>query len=112
MIRVILAITSLASLAAMLQVSYVLKELSMKLGSVTKMPRYYRAYYIMGGLIFVAVVGRMLKASLILASSEKVPPPLNEGCVFLLLYHLPLFLSAAVGLAVTLKYWAWLLKEE
>ena len=110
--KLILAILSSMGIIAAAYVSYVLKELSWKLGSVTKMPPYYRAFYLMGGLLSVAIFARTLKASLLLVSPEFVPMPLNSASFYVAAYHIPLFLGMLVGLWATLKYWKWLLEER
>lgn len=110
--KLIIAILSSMGIVAAIYVSYVLKELSWKLGSVTKMPPYYRVFYLMGGVLSVAIFARILKASLILVPPETIPYPLNSPFFYVAAYHIPLFLGMLTGLWATLKYWKWLLEER
>jgi len=111
-VELIIAMLSSSSLISAIYVSFVLKELSWKLGSVTKMPPYYRAFYLMGGLLFIALFARLMKTALLLVPAEAIPFPLNLEGFYVTTYHIPMFLGMVVGLWATLKYWKWLLEER
>jgi len=110
--NLVTALLSSLGLVAAIYLTYILGELSWKLGSVTKIPPYYRLFYITALLLAVALVSRLIKASLITASPEKVPAIFTSEIFYLWTYHIPLAVGLTVGLGVTLRYWKWLLKEK
>ncbi len=91
---------------------FILAKLSDKLGSVTKMPRYYRGFYLASLFLMIAVVMRFLKANLLFAGLPQPGFALLGWDPFSLLYYVSLALSATIGLAITWCYWGWLLKER
>lgn len=91
----------------------ILARLSDKLGAVTKMPKYYRGFYVASALLLVAALVRFLKANLLFAALPQTGLAfLNSDVVSLLFYHIPLALSSTIGLVITWRYWGWLLKER
>ena len=55
---------------------------------------------------------RFLKASLLFPGLPQPGFALLERDLFSLLYYVSLALSATIGLAITWRYWGWLLKER
>ena len=98
--------------AALIYAVVILLQLSKKLGEVTKMKRYYRGYYASAALLFLALIVRILNASLLfspIASSEAWQQ--NHWIAFSLPHNILLAIGLTIALPVTIKYWGWLLKE-
>jgi hypothetical protein len=91
-------------------ITLIMAKLSQKLGAVTKMRGYYRGFYISAIFLLVSLIAYFLKTSVLLAS-EQAPALLNNDWFYLLTYYLPLAVGTSVSLAITLRYWDWLLKE-
>jgi hypothetical protein len=85
-------------------------SLSQKLGAVTKMPGYYWGFYVSAIFLLVSLIAYFLRTSMLLAS-EQVPTLLNNDLFYLLIYYLPLAIGTSISLAITFRYWDWLLKE-
>lgn len=74
--------------------------LSQRLGAVTKMPGYYRWFYVAAALVGASSVTRVLGAS--------VGP--DEG---LALFCMATFaLGVTIGVVVAWRYWSWLFGER
>jgi len=97
-------------LVALMYAVYILANLSRRFGFILKMPPYYRGFYMAMGLMGVALVSHLLRASTILA--ESAPYPFAEDWFYLLTYYLPLAISVSVCLGIAWRYWSWLLKEQ
>lgn len=104
-------LVSAVGLAGMVVTLVVLARLSRKLGEVTKMPPYYRWFYVAAALVGLALLTALLWAS-------AMPDPghflavLLTPAFYLAAYHLPLAAGLAIGLAASFKYWSWLLRER
>lgn len=109
---VVSAVLSSAALAALLYALTILAQFGRKLGAVTKMRPFYRGYPAAIGCVGLALIGRLVRASVLLASPQSVPKPLNSPIFYLFLYHLPLAIGLTLGLGITWSYWSWLLKER
>jgi hypothetical protein len=90
---------------------HIMSQLSKKIGEVTKMPDYYRGFYVSQLLTIVALVSYLLKASVNL-SPEEFSSIFSNPLFYLSTYHLPLILGATIALVVTWRYWGWLLWER
>ena len=110
MIYILTAILGTVGLVSLLYALLILARLGQKLGAVTRMPPYYRGYYVSVCLLGVAMIARLLRASVFW--SDSAAPVLNEPLFYLLLFHLPLAIGLAISLAITWYYWGWLLKER
>ena len=106
------AILGSVGLASLVYALLVLAPFGRKLGAVTKMKPYYRGYYIAASLVSVALVIRIVRASVFWAPHDSIPSLLNSSLFYLILYHLPLALGLVLGLLITWYYWSWLLKER
>lgn len=111
MIDIVGAIVGSAGLIALIFSLVILGQFGRKLGAVTKMPPYYRFYYLAVSLLAFALVSRFVRASVFWAPSETIAPILNEPLLYFFGYHLPLAVGLTIGIAITWKYWSWLLKE-
>lgn len=109
---VVSAILGSIALAAILYALTILAQFGRKLGAVTKMQPFYKGYYAAIGCVGLALVSRLVRASVLLASPESIPNSLNSPIFYLFLYHLPLAIGLTLGLGITWNYWSWLLKER
>jgi hypothetical protein len=100
-------------LASLVYGLLILNQLSRKLGAVTKMPPFFRGYYLAGVLVGLALLTRLVRTSLLSKPLEDSAQLawLNSPLVDLLGYHLALALAMTISLAVTWRYWSWLLRE-
>jgi hypothetical protein len=73
--------------------------LSSRLGAVTKMPPYYRWFFVAAGLVLVSVVTRLMLIK-----------QLDD--TLLLIYNLLLAAGVTLGVVVAWRYWAWLFGED
>jgi len=106
------AILGSIGLASLVYALLILAPFGRKLGAVTKMSPYYRGYYVAASLVSVALVIRIVRASVFWAPRDSIPSLLNSSLFYLFLYHLPLALGLCLGLLITWYYWSWLLKER
>jgi hypothetical protein len=97
-------------LISAIYITLIIAKLSQKLGAVTKMRGYYRGFYVSAIFLLVSLIAHLLKTSVLLAS-ERAPALLNSDLFYLLTYYLPLAIGTSINLAITLRYWDWLLKE-
>ncbi len=112
MIDIIGAILGSLGLASLVYALYVLAQFGRKLGAVTKMRAFYKGYYAAAGLVAVALMVRLIRASVFWAPSGSIPSLLTSPLFYLLLYHLPLAIGLCLALLITWHYWSWLLKER
>jgi len=109
--NVVVAIVGSLGLISLIYALVILGQFGRKLGAVTKMRPYYRAYHWAAALLTLALVVRFVRASIFWAPASDVATVLNSPLFYLGLYHLPLAVGLTVGLVVTWHYWSWLLKE-
>jgi len=98
--------------AALIYAMLILLQLSKKLGDVTKMKPFYRGYYVSAVLLVLALIIRILNASLLfspIASSTIWQQ--NDWVNLSLPHHILLTVGLTIALPITAKYWGWLLKE-
>ena len=98
-------------LAAVAYLLYIFANLSRRLGAVTKMPPYYRGFYVAIGLLTISILARVTLNSMVLA------PELSTGIVStpsfsLIFYQIPFVLAVVIGVALAWRYWSWLFKEK
>jgi hypothetical protein len=98
-------------LAAVAYMLYIFANLSQRLGAVTKMPPYYRGFYVAIGLLTISILARVMLNSVALA------PQLSTGIVgaplfSLIGYHIPFVLAVVISVALAWRYWSWLFKEK
>ena len=90
---------------------YILARLSEKLGAVTRMPAHYRWFWVGTGFLGVGLISQLLRISVSL-TDQTSNPLLNSPLFYLVTYHLPMAIGITIGLAVTWRYWSWLLAER
>jgi hypothetical protein len=106
------AIIGSVGLFSLIYALLILAQFGRKLGAVTKMKPYYKVYYAAACCVGLALVMRLIRASVFWAPPETIPTLLNSSTFYLVLYHLPLAIGLSLGLVVTWHYWSWLLKEQ
>ena len=98
-------------LAAVAYLLYIFANLSRRLGAVTKMPPYYRGFYVAIGLLTISTLARVTLSSMALApelSTGMVSTPLFSRVA----YHIPFVLAVVISVALAWRYWSWLFKEK
>ena len=90
---------------------FILARLSEKLGAVTRMPPYYRWFWVGVGFLGIALVSEFLQISVSLKGQTN-HQLLNSPLFYLVTYQLPMAVGVTIGLAVTWRYWSWLLTER
>ena len=108
--NIVAAVLGSVGLISAIYIILIMASLSQKLGAVTKMRRYYWGFHVSAIFLLVSLIAYFLRTSVLLAS-EQVPTLLNNDLFYLLTYYLPLAIGTSISLAITLRYWDWLLKE-
>ncbi len=96
-------------LLSILYLGWVLGILSRRMGEVTKMRSYYKAYYLGNALIAIGLLSYLLQSNAALSGRPQV---LLGEHFSLLAFHLPLFLGVSINLITALIYWSWLAREQ
>jgi len=110
-VKVFMTVLGCVGLLSVIYALWVLSRLSEKLGAVTKMPPFYRGFYVAISLFSLAVASDLIKAS-VQAGSEQIPPFLSADVFYLAAFYLPLLLGSVIALAITWRYWGLLIKER
>ncbi len=90
---------------------FILARLSEKLGAVTRMPAYYRWFGVGIGFLGIALISQLLRITVSLTGQTSYPL-FNDPLFYLVTYYLPMAIGVTIGLAVTWRYWSWLLSER
>ena len=90
---------------------FILARLSEKLGAVTRLPPFYRWFWVGTGFLAIALISQLLRITAVLTGQTSYPL-LNDPAFYLVTYHLPLAIGVSIGLAVTWRYWSWLPTER
>ena len=90
---------------------FILARFSEKLGAVTRMPAYYRWFGVGIGFLGIALISQLLRINVSLTRQASYPL-LNDPLFYLVTYYLPMAIGVTIGLAVTWRYWSWLLSER
>lgn len=98
-------------LLAVIYTLFILAAFSQRIGEVRKMPPLYRGFYVGSACLGIALIGRFLRVSALLASPERLTF-LKDDLFYMLAYHLPVAVGLTVSLVVTWWYWSWLLRER
>jgi hypothetical protein len=109
-VNIVAALGGSLGLLSLILASWVLVQLSKRLGEVTKMPRYYRGFYLSMACLSIAVVAHFLRMSVFLAE-ELGPPVFHSDVFYLCIYYIPLATGMTLGLAIAWRYWSWLFRE-
>jgi hypothetical protein len=89
----------------------ILARLSEKLGAVTRMPPYFRWFWAGTGFLAIALISQLVRISVSLTGQTNYQL-LDNPTFYLVTYHFPMAIGVTVGLAVTWRYWSWLLTER
>jgi len=109
--KVLSGLIGMMGIASLLYALNLLNQLSRKLGSVTKMPPFYRGYYVAIALVAIAGLARLAHISGLGNLEQPDIAWLGSTGFALLTYHVPLALAVTISLFVTWRYWSWLLRE-
>jgi hypothetical protein len=90
---------------------FILARLSAKLGDVTRMAPYYRWFWVGIGFLAVGLLSHLLRISVSLTGQSSYWL-FTSPHFYLLTHHLPMGVGVTIGLAVTWRYWSWLLTER
>lgn len=82
--------------------------LSKRLGSVTRMPRYYIGFFVAAGLMAVSVLARLLTTG----HGQLFTMALNHDPIWVFLYIGLPAIALTLGIVVAWRYWSWLLAER
>lgn len=107
----ILALAGCVGEAAIIYTVIILARLSQKLGAVTKMPPYYKGFYVSVALLCLALVSRVVHISAVLTETGRTAALFAEESFSLAAHHVPMALGMLVSVLVAGRYWGWLLKE-
>jgi len=108
--NVVTALAGSLGLLALILATWILAQLSKRLGEVTKMPRYYRGFHVSMACLSVAAMAHFLRTSVFLAE-ELGPPLLHSDAFYLTTYYIPLAVGMTLDLVIAWRYWSWLLRE-
>ena len=99
------------STIAVIFMFFILARLSEKLGAVTRMPPYYRWFWIGMGFLGIALIAQLVRISVSL-TEQASHWLLSNSFFYLVTYHLPMALGVTIGLVIAWRYWGWLLTER
>jgi hypothetical protein len=109
-VNIVAALAGSLGLLSLILATWILAQLSKRLGEVTKMPHYYRGFYVGIACLSIAVMTHFLRMSVFLA--EELGPSIFHSDVFYLCtYYIPLTIGMTLNLAIAWRYWSWLLRE-
>ncbi len=97
-------------LVGLIYATFLYTNISRRLGSVTKMPPYYRGFHVSTALLSIALVANVERKAAYLAAAPATSF-LRSPLFGLIFYHVPLCLGIVINLVLVWKYWSWLLKE-
>jgi hypothetical protein len=102
---------SVIGLGAVMYMLYIFANLSRRLGQVTKMRPYYRAFYVAIGFLTIPALARIFFGNLALATGA-TQNMFDSTSLALVVYHIPFLIAMALSVVVAWRYWSWLLKEK
>ncbi len=108
--NIVAALAGSLGLLSLILATWILARLSKRLGEVTKMPRYYRGFYVSMACLSITVMAHFLRMSVFLAE-DLGPPILHSDVFYLCTYYIPLTIGMTLNLAIAWRYWSWLLRE-
>ncbi|MBN1262185.1 MAG: hypothetical protein JXB35_16020 [Anaerolineae bacterium] len=97
------------ALVATMFICRILRVLSSRMGTVTRMPPYHRWFNVGNAFLGLGTLGYVAQCSAALAGK---PAVVLTPDFELLAFHLPLTAGVIINLIVTLKYWGWLAKSR
>lgn len=108
--NILAALAGSLGLLALILATWIFAQLSRRLGEVTKMPHYYRGFYVSMACLSVALIAHFLRTSVFLAEGLG-PPVLHSDAFYLGTYYFPLAIGMTLDLTIAWRYWSWLLRE-
>ena len=108
----LVAIVGTAGLGAIILVLVIVARLTQRWELVTNKESYYPLFYVSAGLVGVASLARLIRATHLEASAETAVLADPRSWVYILAYHIPLTAAMAISLLVTWRNWGWLLREQ
>jgi hypothetical protein len=108
----LVAIVGTVGLGAIIFVLVVVARLTQRWESVTNKRSYYRLFYVAAGLVGIASLARLIRATYLDASAEPAILADPRSWFYILVYHIPLTVAMAISLVVTWRNWGWLLHER
>jgi len=97
--------------AAIIFLLFILARLSQKLGAVTRMPPHYRWFWVGIAFLSIALIAQLIRISVMLTGQANYWW-LSSPVFYLFTYYLSMAIGVTIGLAVTWRYWSWLLTER
>jgi hypothetical protein len=98
-------------LIAVIYLVYIFSNFSQRLGAVTKMPPYFRSFYVAMVLLSISTLARIIRSNPTLATQSSTGW-LNSPTFDLAVYHAPFVVAVAISVGVAWRYWSWLFKEK
>ncbi|RME31167.1 MAG: hypothetical protein D6793_12515 [Thermoflexia bacterium] len=86
-------------------------NLSRRLGDVTRMPPFYRRFWLGSAFIALAALVQVLRTATYLSREETVRVLLSPG-FSLVAFHLPFLIGVLINIHTAWRYWSWLLVRE
>jgi ribose/xylose/arabinose/galactoside ABC-type transport system permease subunit len=108
--RVITAPLGSIGLLAMVYLCFLFANFSRRLSAVTKMKDHYRWFSLASGLIAVAAMSQIIRATADLA--QEAPAFLCEPWFAMVSFYIPLAAGVTLALVLVWYYWGWILKEK
>ncbi len=82
--------------------------LSKRLGSVTRIPRYYLGFYLASGLMGLSILARLLD----IGRGSEVANEVGKDTFHVLMFIGLPSIALTLALVVAWRYWSWLLAER
>lgn len=98
-------------LIAVIYLVYIFAILSQRLGAVTKMPPYFRGFYVAMAFLSISTLARVMRSNLALSPQSGIGL-LNAPLFNLAVYHAPFVIAIVISVGVAWRYWSWLFKEK
>lgn len=110
MIKVLTSPWGPVSVVALIYATTIYLNLSRRLGTVTRMERYYRGFLIALAFLLAALMGSVVRSAAYL-SADPASAWLLSPTFALLFFHVPLFIGVVIDAILVWRYWSWLLEE-
>ena len=108
----LVAIVGTAGLGAIVLVLVVVARLTQRWESVTSKRSHYKLFYVSAGLVGIASLARLVRATHLDPGAEPAILADPRSWLYVLAYHIPLTVAMTISLFVTWRNWGWLLHEQ
>jgi len=102
----------LIGLLSVLYLSLLFDSFSRRLGAVTKVADRYRWFRVASAFVAVAAMSQVVRGTAALAPGEQLSSFLQQPCVSLVTFHIPLVVGVTIDLILVWYYWRWILREK